>query len=300
MGDLEEGHARIAGAITQAKNTWPGKPIIFIEHLRNFGDAMHSTIIIRHYRRVKPDSVVIFGVSERYASEFETLKSLADGPHLIIGLPHGPEFPNDGPVRVAWTRAAAQIPGVGVVTPSVHPYGWKGGSLADAIFHNAGIKALSVPRRPVLPVDIADYVWADQFMAKYALTGPFVTMEYISYSLKVHELDWYASLVKNIRCTVVGLSGPKEPPLPGAVMAHCTYRQAKVLIMRSKCFVGCASGNGLLAISEGCETPMVEIVEPHISYKALDYLNTPRTHVVTGFAKQPHEIAANVNSIVRV
>lgn len=274
---------------------------------------MHSTVIIRHYRKVRPDCVIIFGVSERFAPDFATLKSLPDGPHIIVGLPHGPAFPDDGPIRVAWTRYAATLPNVvKVLTPSVHPYGWAqvashnrlgtrmGGSLVDAIFHNAGIKDkdLAVPRRPVLPVDIADYAWSDQFQAKHNLIGKFVTMEYISYSMPGHDLNWYADVVRQIRYPVVALAGLGDPLLPGAIDARgCTYRQAKVLIMRSKCFVGCASGNGLLASSEGCETPMVEVVEPHISHKACGYMNS-RPYQITGFNRSTSDIAVITNSMV--
>lgn len=298
MGDLEIGNGRIAQAIAQARAQY-NKNVIFIEHLRNFGDCMHSTIVVRHYRRVMPDCVVLFGVSERYASEFETLKSMPDGPHGIVPLPHGPEFPNDGPLRVAWTRYAATLPGVcKVVTPSVHPYGWRGKTIADAILYNAGITNLQAPRRPALPVDISDYAWADQFQAKTQLAGPFVTMEYLSYSLKPHDLGWYADLVSRIKRPVVGLAGSNEPIVPGMIDARgCTYRQAKVLIMRSKCFVGCGSGNGFMAASEGCETPMVEIIEPHISYRACKYISQ-RPYEVTGFNRTPAEVASIINRMI--
>jgi hypothetical protein len=170
-----------------------------------------------------------------------------------------------------------------------------GGSIADAIFHNAEITDLAVPRRPILPVDITDYAWADQFQSRHNLTGPFVTMEYISYSLKPHDTPWYSQLATFIKCPVLALGGKEDAALPGAIDARgCTYRQAKVLIMRSKCFVGCASGYGFLAASEGCETPMVEIVEPHISYKACGYMSN-RPYEITGFNRTPMEIANIVN-----
>lgn len=221
---------------------------------------------------------------------------MPDGPHIIVPLPHGPEFPNDGPLRVGWTNYARTLPHVDkVVTPSVHPYGWRGRSIADAVFNNAEIRNLAVPRRPALPVDIADFIWADDFQRKNNLVGPFVTVEYISYSLKIHDITWYAQLIPLVKCPIVALAGLKDPQLPGAVDARgCTYRQSKVLIMRSKCFVGCASGNGFMCASEGCETPMVEVVEPHISYKACGYMSQ-RPYEVTGFNRTPQEIANIVN-----
>ena len=302
MSDLEVGKERITQAIAQARAQY-GRNVIFVEHLRNFGDCMHSTIVIRHYRKTIPDCTIVFGISEKYVSEFETLKSLPDGPHIIVGLPHGPQFPDDGPLRVAWTRYTATLPGVyKVVTPSVHPYGWRCGSMSEAIFHNADIKKLEVPRRPVLPIDIADYAWADSYMRHFQLTGNYVTMEYLSYSLKPHSLEWYTDLVKRIKCPVVGLAGKNEPLVAGMVDARgCTYRQAKVLIMRSKCFVGCASGNGLLTVSEGCETPMVEIVEPHISYRALGYVGpgvSERPYAVTGYDRTTADVASIVNQMI--
>ena len=298
MSDLEEGQARIAQAIAQARAAY-GRNVIFVEHLRNFGDCMHSTVVIRHYRKVIPDCTIVFGVSERYASEFDTLKNTPEGPHFVVGLPHGPQFPDDGPLRVAWTRYAATLPGVyKVVTPSVHPYGWACGTIVDAVLHNAGIKKLEVPRRPILPIDIADYAWADQFMRHYQLTGPYITMEYISYSLKPHSIDWYTDVVRQLRVPVVALAGKGDPLVPGMIDARgCTYRQAKVLIMRSKCFVGCSSGNGLLAVSEGCETPMVEVAEPHMTHKAVGYLSQ-RPYEITGYNRTPADVASIINRML--
>lgn len=297
--DLAVGHQRIQDAVTAVKAS-SSKPIIFVEHLRNFGDAMHSTIVIGHYRRTMPAAYVMFGVSERYANEFVTSVGLPDGPHSIVGLPHGPAFPYDGPLRVAWTKQAATLAGVAkVVTPSVHPYGWASGkrNLADAIFHNAGIKTLLVPRRPYLPVDITDYIWADNFQRQNNLLGLFVTMEFISYSIKAHDIGWYAELVKQIKCPVVAISGASDPSVPGAVNCKtATYRQAKVLTMRSKCFVGCSSGNSLAAVSDGCDTPLIEVIENAISFKTLKYVASGRKYMNTGFARTPTEIAQYVNA----
>lgn len=303
MSDLEDGNRKIVAGVELARQLYPNRPIFVLEMLRMFGDICHSTIVLRHYRKTCPDAIIVWCISERYISEFETLKSLlpTDGPHVIVGLPHGPQYPYDGPLRVAWTKFAATLPGVAkVITPAVHPYGWKSGNLADAIFQNAGITKLAVPCRPVLPLDITDYIWADKFMGQHNLLGPYVTMEYISYSLKVHDLSWYAKLIPLIKHPVV-IFGGKNEPIPQCAniidARGCTYRQAKVLIIRSKCFVGCASGNGLLTVSEGCETGMVEIVEPHISFKALGFINTHRPYNVTGFDRTPQEIASIVNSM---
>ena len=310
--DLDVGNSRIAKACSDAWNAWH-KPIIFIEHLRNFGDAMHSTIIVRHYRRARPDCTVIFGVSERYAPDLETLKSLPDGPHIIVSLPHGPKFPYDGPLRVEWVKYARSLPHVTqVITPSVHPWGENpraphhkrlgrrmGPSIADHILTNAGISSLQVSRRPVLPVDISDYAWADQFQGARGLTGPFVTMEYNSYSLGVHDLSWYSALVPLIKVPVVALAGTQDPQLPYAVDARgCSYRQAKVLIMRSRCFLGCASGNSFLCASEGCETPFIEVVEPHMSFQACGYITSGRHYEITGFGRTPGEIANIINRLI--
>ena len=296
--DITVGNERIMAAVDKARRY--GKPIIFVEHLRNFGDSMHSTIVIRHYRRAMPGAYIIFGVSERYASEYDTIKGHAQGPHDVVGLPHGPSYPYDGPVRIAWTKYAATLPGVvKVVTPSVHPYGWKCGTIADAILYNAGITHLLVPRRPFLPVDISDYVWADQFMRDHGLTVPYVTMEYTSYSLGSHNIDWYANLVRLIKSPVVAISGPNDKFVPGTIHCkHATYRQAKVLIMRSRCFIGCASGNGLLAVSEECETPIVDIIDDSLSFRKLGYIITNRVYINTGFDRTPEYVASVVNTFV--
>ena len=297
MNDLEVGKERIRQAVAAMKQQYPNAPIFFVKLLRQFGDVCHSTIVVRHYRRTNPDAVVIWGISEKYVSEFEAFKSLPDGPHMIVGLPHGPIFPYDRELRVAWVRYAETL-GIRVIKCAVHPWGERSGSIIDSILQNAGIRHLAVPRRPVIPVDISDYSWCDQYLAQNQLWGWYVTLEYLSYSLPVHDLNWYAELIKLIKCPVVAFASKNEPMPAGAVDARgCTYRQAKTLIMRSKCFVGCASGNGLLAVSEGCETPMVEIVDRQNSYLPLKYLNANRVHSYTGFSKSPAEVAAIINSI---
>lgn len=294
MTEFEVGFERIKDAVAKAA----GKPIIFIEHLRNFGDCCHSTIIIRHYRRTYPRHYVIWGISEKYTEEFKTLFSLVDGPHAIVSLPHGPPFPDDGPLRVQWARAAEKLPGVTmVIKPGVHPWGWQSGSLTDAIFHNAGITKLAVERQPVMPLDITDYQWSDKFLTDNKLEK-YITLEYRSHSLQTHPVEWYNEFVALSRLPVVYFGGLTDPVLPrGVNCLGCTYRQAKVMIMRSRCFVGCASGNGLMAASDGVTTPFVEVVDAHIGLQNLGYIHKHRVYHCTGFAVTPTALANLVNGI---
>lgn len=268
-----------------------------MEHLRNFGDVLHSTIVVRHYRRTSPNSIIVWGISERYVSEFDPLRAHPGGPHYIVGLPHGPPFPDDGPLRVAWTRRAREY-NIRVITPSVHPYGWESGSLSEAILANAGIMELEVPRRPLFPVDISDYAWNDQFLTHHQVRR-YITIEYKSYSLKAHSIEWYAELVQKLKLPVVSLAGKNEELIPGTVDCRgCTYRQAKVTIMRSKCFVGCASGNGMVAVSEECDTPMVEIIETSMCMPRLGYISNGRKYRCTGWDVTPEVAARAINGMI--
>lgn len=269
MNAVEEaGHAAIAAAVDRC-----ARPVIFIEMTRQFGDVLHSTLVVRHLRSTRPDVDVLWGIGNRYADDFSSFTPEHLGPHQIIALPELPEFPNDGPYRVAWVQEAAKLDGVErAFGCGVHPWGWKCGSIVTAVLDNAGIGELAVPRRPWMPIPAEDHEWGRRFVLDHDIAQRFIAFEYVSYSLGVSKEAWFAELARLLPIRCVSLAGAKDPLVPGTIDGRgTTYRQAKELIRRSSCFVGSGSGLSVLASSNGCDAPMIELIDPPLSAVGCGY-----------------------------
>ena len=151
-----------------------GLDAIYIQHLRNFGDVLHSSMVVRHYRAAFPKKRIIWGISENYVEHFKPFSQKLDV--MIFGLPHAGE-PGD---RVRWANHA-KTKFKTVITPSVCPFGWKiAGNIVDNVLYNAGIKNLVVPRCPFFPHTPADEAWANEFLSGHEVPRQFVTLEYKS------------------------------------------------------------------------------------------------------------------------
>lgn len=264
-GSLQKGHDAISAALSSSR------PCIVIEMTRQLGDILHSTLVVRHYRKTRPDAWVVWAIGERYVDSFQGFLPELFGPHAIAALPELPPFPDDGPYRVAWVKHASSQ-GATALGCGVHPWGWKSGNIVDAVLQNAGIAKLEVERRPFLPISPEHEKWATWFIQKHCLGAGYVTLEHRSYSLAVQEPAWYERLVSTIRLPVISLGAESEAPIAGTINGHgTTFRHAKALIARSRCFVGCGSGLSVIAASNGCVQPMFEITEPALSAGAIGY-----------------------------
>lgn len=297
MTDPERrGHEIIEGAVARC-----GAPVVVVEMTRQLGDILHSTVVVRQVRAAEPDVRVVWAISEQFAETFGTFSAAEHGgPHEIAAVPLLPAYPKDGPVRVAWVKQAAKLPGVRrAFGCGVHPWGWLRGSIVDAILINAGISRLSVQRRPWLPLSDADHAYAAGFVAEHHLEGGFVTLEYISYSLGTKPVQWYADLVRRCHLPVVALAASGEPAVAGAVDGRgTTFRQAKALIARSSCFVGSGSGLGVVAASNDCEQPVVELVGHALSMPGIGYRRPGDRHRNCQ-DMSPTDVAAAVREISR-
>ncbi len=262
----DQGHEAIAKAVASCK-----PPVVVIEMFRQFGDILHSTLVVRHVRASEKVSVV-WAINQKFVPTFDAFVLTQLGPHAIAALPDLPPHPADGSVRVAWVTRAKTLPGVGrAFGCGVHPWGWKGGSIVDAILLNAGIGKLAVERKPWLPLAAEDLEWAEHFVQSHGL-GKFVTLEYISYSLAAPSVEWFHNLVQRIPVPVVSIAGAGDPFLPGAIDGRgITFRQAKALLRRSSCFVGIGSGLSVLAATNGCSQPVVEMTPPELSMPQIGY-----------------------------
>lgn len=295
MDELEQrGHEAIANEVAKLE-----PPIVVVEMLRQLGDVLHSSIVVRQIRAGHPTIKIVWAISEAYGQTFEAFTPSELGPHAIALLPNPPAYPADGSYRIRWVEQAKSLPGViRSFGCGVHPWGWKCGSIVDAILDNSGIKDLLVPRRPWLPITAEDHAFADAFIAEHGLQR-FITMEYGSYSLKVRDLGWYADVVKRCGLPVIGLAGRDFAALPGAIDGRMTtFRQAKALIARSSCFVGCCSGLSVIAASQGCDQPVVEVGPVELSMVGIGYRAHGVNHVVCQ-GKSSTETAAAVRRLAR-
>jgi len=280
MDDIEKcGHDAIEAAVLRA-----GSPVVFVEMLRQFGDVLHSTIVVRHIRKSEPDVKVVWAIMEPYVESFEPFVESSLGPHEIVPLPVTKPHPLDCPYRISWVRRAALLKGVKrAFGCGVGTWGWKSGSIVDAVFDNAGIRELSVERRPWLPVDDDDRLFGDEFVETHHLGDGFVTLELAGYSIEIPQLTslWFEQLIHDIRLPVVVLGLSRDGPLPsGAIDGRdITLRKSKVLIQRSSCFVGRGSGLSVLAATNGCEQPVVEVVGREISMVGIGYRRADDRHV---------------------
>lgn len=284
-------------AIAQAVESVGGRAIVIEQH-RNFGDVLHSTVVVRQFRLACPDQHVVWAIDEKYADTFSTFNEAQLGPHAIARLPALPPFPDDGPYRIRWVHQAKQLPGVDQAFGcGVHPWGWRGGSIVDGILANAGIVNLIVPRRPWLPLLPEDIDAAQRFIVGHGLEGGFVAIEYNSYSLKLPDPSWYSQVVRLLNMPAVALAGPKDPELSGARDGRTlSFRQAKALLRVASCFLGSGSGLGVLAASNGCEQPVVELVNPKLGMPALGY--RPNDHrYASGHGMPPARVAALVGAL---
>ena len=294
MTPFEQGMEAIDQAARKRK-----MPSVVIEMTRNLGDVLHSTLVVRHFRTTDPASHIVWAIGNQYVDTFARFTPDQGGPHAIASLPDLPPFPGDRDARVAWVKESPKLRSVHrAIGCGVHPWGWVGGSIVDGILHNAGIRALRVSRQPWLPITAEDVRTAETFMEHRGLRQRgFVALEYESYSLKSLPLGFFAELVAMIQLPVVALAAPSAAAVPGAIDGRSTtIRQAKALIARSACFVGCGSGLSVVAASNQCHQPVLELVTPALSMPALGYRRRDQGYANCHTAN-PRQAAAALNQI---
>lgn len=272
-------------------------PVWYVQTLKMFGDTLHGSVVVAHYNRIKPNNVkLVWGLSERYIGEYKEFLHC----NAKVGLPH--QLENEGRVRLM--KRIEALPNVQkAIKPPVGIWGWNGtGSIADNIFHNAGIQRLHVERKPILPVGIEDYAWADTKMRQFKLVGKkYGVLEYNSYTLRepphcsTKSTEWYNEMLSHVQFPIVYTGGPDDAKLAyGKDLRGCTFRQAKVMIMRSRLMIGCGSGLTMVAASNGVDTPIMEVgVGDAISMNGCRYA---RSMIVS--SKDPRKVAIEINRAI--
>lgn len=246
----------------EAINNTIEKDDVYIQSVQMFGDTLHASIVVDHYRKQYPNRRIVWGVGEKYADEYSNFDNIVKNVK-IIKLPHTPVDDEGNQIRRNWIKECkAKIKfGPCVAVSGYHT----AGDIATNFMVNAGIKKLSVQRKPILPLSMDDVDFANKFIEKHSLSK-FIALEYnsITFSGPPHFLTWkpeqYESVIKLAEYPIVYLGSSKDPELAGGVDGRgTTFRQAKAIIKRASLFVGCGSGLTMVAASRGVDTPITEI-----------------------------------------
>jgi hypothetical protein len=245
---------RIANTAKSYKN-----PLI-IKTLKMFGDVLHGSIIVRHFRALHPNRPIIWAISDRYLDPFKYYPYAT----TMVGLPHSMTLEH----RQELGKRLRATYGANVVLPCVGPFGWKtAGSIVDQFLNNAKVKRLAVARKPILPIGDEDRKWADDFMKQHGLKDQaFMCMEYNSHSFKrkpegpIWTISEYNDFLSQLKHPVVYLAHAGAERLKYGIDGRSSsWRQASALIRRAKGFLGCGSGLTMVSATEGVNTPILEL-----------------------------------------
>lgn len=266
---------------------------LIIESTKQMGDAIHNSIVVRHYRKMYPTRNIIWLLSEKYIEPFKYYKHATS----IVGLPHGLTLDDRRELcKSLRTKFEVLAPCVGV--SGEHTFG----SIANQFFYNAKIKSLMVPRRPVLPLGEEDIQFAQEFRKKHNLKR-YICLEYNSFSFErkikggIWPLEYYQEFLDRIKVPVIWLAHSDAPALKHGIDGrNTTWRQAAALIKISNLFIGCGSGLTMVASTEGIETPILEVnIGPSITMKGCGYKNSIDLHKQT-----PTTLINNVGKFVKL
>lgn len=283
---LEIGLERVKESLKKYDNP------IYVQSTQMFGDALHGSMVAKHYRSMYPNRPLIWAISEKYGDAFKYYNH----PTEILHLPHlsNENLEENFETRRSWAREAAKS--AEVIKCCVGPFGWNcAGSIVDAVLYNAGIKKLAVARKPMMPLGSEDEEWAENFIDKHDL-NKFVVLEYNSYTFSKppHNSTWspsnYNRLLAQMKYRTVWTGAADDPPLNRGIDARgISWRQAAALIKRARLFVGCASGLTMVAVTKGIDTPILEVNIP--DEVSMRYCGYKDSRVIR--AKIP-EIAADI------
>lgn len=233
------------------------RPKIVIEGLKNFGDTLHSSVIVRHFKKTH-DSVAWI-VSDKYYNDLITTAKFLD-----VQLHPMPHSATQGD-RVTWKNYLNNN-GIKCISPLCGVSGWnKGHNIVQAVMLNAGLHKLVTPPYPVLKHDKEQEDWFIEFKKQHDL-NQYIFLEYTSYTLSQppHNATWsvesYNKLIPKLKYPVVYTAAASDPKLKHGIDARgINWRQAKVLMKNSHVMVGCGSGLSVMACVEDVRKKLAEI-----------------------------------------
>jgi ADP-heptose:LPS heptosyltransferase len=256
----------------------PGSPKILVKQIRNLGDTIHLTPVLRHYRLKYPNAAIAFVVGQWYHNVHE------HNPH-INGLFLGNH--NATPQqRLALWPLIQNISGIDIkIIASIFPFGelhqqnkWCYETIADQYLYNAGIKDLHPLGGRTLEVKITqdDITFAERVMSRHD-APKIVVLEYHSYSKSpAWSSAQFQQLVgklsnHGIKCVCIAASN--EGIIPGAIDCRgITWRQTTAILSKAKAIVGVGSGITMLAAAAVPQPRIIELgISSAVSMKGCGY-----------------------------
>lgn len=245
-------------------------PRILIKIARNLGDTLHSQPIINYYRKQHPNACIAFLCEQRFHGVHEYNKNI----NGLFLLPNKMEVQ----ARLAMWDPIKNNKNVDIaIIPAINPFQalhpenkWKQPhpNIVEQFIINAGIQAYTSAKSPVeVIIDDNDRRWADDFARRHNLGEKAMGLEYLSYSI---PLAWnqatykqFVQLMNMKGWQCVAFAGAGEAFIPGAIDARgATWRQTVALMGKLKYFLGCASGNTMLALSSRPQPHLIELNVP--------------------------------------
>jgi ADP-heptose:LPS heptosyltransferase len=273
---------------------------ILIEQNRNLGDTLHLIPIIKHYRLLHPNAMIVFLTAHPYANAWAYNEDV----NYVVTIPSlNPQH------RIALRRRLLEYNNtIKIIAPSIFPYGevwknlkWSFPNIADQYLYNAGIKDLKPKggRRLKVTVDDQDRRWAKNFADKHKLTRKnSIGCEYISYS---HQPTWQIKHFKKLITLAQGfkfvsMAGAKEPLIPGTVDARgISWRKTVALMNHLGVFCGIGSGLTMIASAASNQPRIIELaVSDSITMKSCGYANSIRFQGISA-----KDVAALIKRIIK-
>lgn len=242
------------------------------------GDSMHGQPIIRHYKNVYPNSVIVFMTEEKYKNVHEYDINI----DKIITLPNG----LDNKDRLALWPIIKSHKDIISIIPAINPFqalykenSWCHNNIADQYFHNAGILNLQPQGGRFLEVKYDDN---DKAVANKLITedrSKLIALEYVSYSTPpVWKMNSYSSFVQTankhgFKC--ISIAGKNEPLIPNTIDCRgTTWRQTVAILSKVGYIIGCGSGITVLAASSRPQPKIIELDIPeNVTITGCQYAN---------------------------
>jgi len=255
-----------------------GSPKILIKQIRNLGDTLHLTPIIKHYRLKYPSASIAFIVGQWYHNIHE------HNPHInrLVLADH-----NATPAqRLRLLPLIKNARGIDhKIIASIFPFGekypqnkWCHDNIANQYLHNAGIPDLNPIGGRNLVVKLApdDRSFANRVVERHSANN-MVVFEYHSYSKSpVWRAAQFAQLAHKLRdhgIKCVSVAAAHEGLIKGTIDCRgITWRQTVGLLSRAKAVVGVGSGITMLAAAAEPQPRIIELgIAPSVSMKGCGY-----------------------------
>lgn len=255
-----------------------GSPKILVKQIRNLGDTLHLTPVIKHYRLKYPGASIAFIVGQWYHNIHE------HNPHInrLVLADH-----NATPAqRLRLWPLIKNARGVDIkIIASIFPFGekypqnkWCHDNIANQYLHNAGIYDLNPAggRQLVVKLAPADSQFANQ-VVEHHNAHKMVVFEYHSYSKSpvwnASHFSRLAHILSHHGVKCVSIAASHEGLIKGTIDCRgITWRQTTAILSKANAVVGVGSGITMLAAAARPQPRIIELgIASSVSMKGCGY-----------------------------